>query len=187
MIAISYSDNLRYGCPSCGCNIAIVDNSYGRGTTPVTCEECKTHYVILADGLNKSQIGFGTNKKDDKGETIFDYPELQEHPRKGTPWHPYVWPDPRPEGGGEYWNSRGIGYDLSGFVKSKKAGERLLEMVKEVLGVEKPKTWLDWREYEPKWIQFKFQGEEFDLEKLNKMAIENNNILTKEILMECKL
>lgn len=112
--------------------------------------------------------------------------ELQKHPRKGIPWHPYVFPDPRPEYG-EYWSPRGIGYDLSGFVQSKKAGERLLEMVKEVLGKGKPDSWLDWRESEPKWIQFKFQKNEFDLEKLDRLVVENDRIITKEILLACKL
>ena len=62
-----------------------------------------------------------------------------------------------------------------------------METVKEVLGKEKPDTWLDWREYEPEWIQLKFQDNEFDLKKLYQMAIDNHNILTKEILIECKL
>ena len=98
----------------------------------------------------------------------------------------YVAPDERPEEG-EYWASRGIGYDLSGFVKSKLAGERLLRMVKLVLETDEPKTWLDYREHEPDWIQFKFQPEEFDLEKLNKMAQNNNDIITLNILKECKI
>ena len=55
------------------------------------------------------------------------------HPRIGIPsWH-WMPKDERPEEG-EYWNSRGVGYDLSGFVKTKKAGERILAMVHEVLG-----------------------------------------------------
>lgn len=94
--------------------------------------------------------------------------------------------DKRPEGGGEYWHSRGIGYDLAGFVVSKEAGERLLTLVKGVLNNDKPKSWLDWRKSQPNWIQFKFQKEEFDLEKLNKLARENNHILTYDILSECK-
>ena len=98
----------------------------------------------------------------------------------------YVAPDERPEEG-EYWSSRGIGYDLSGFVKSKLAGERLLRMVKLVLENDEPKSWLDYREHEPDWIQFKFQPEEFDLEKLNKMAQNNNDIITLNILKECKI
>lgn len=51
-------------------------------------------------------------------------------------------PDPRPEYG-EYWNPRGISYDLSGFVQSKKVRERLLEIVKEVLENDNPALWLD--------------------------------------------
>ena len=80
-----------------------------------------------------------------------------------------------------------IGYDLSGFVKSKPAGERLLELTKEVLGKEKPDSWLDWREDEPEWIQFKFQKNEFDLEKLRNAVIENDFIISKEILMKCRV
>lgn len=186
MIAISYSDYLKYGCPLCGCDSAVGGNFSGHGTSDGTCRECGTNFVILADGQRKSGIGYGTGRKDSNGETIFEYPELQKHPRKGTPWHKWVQPDPRPEYG-EYWNPRGIGYDLSGFVKSKQAGERLLAIVKEVLGKEEPASWLDWREYEPTWIQFKFQKEEFDLEKLENMAIENDRILNREIFMTCKL
>lgn len=72
-------------------------------------------------------------------------------------------------------------------MKSKKAGERLLEMVKEVLGNDNPLSWLDWREFELEWIQFKFQKEEFDLEKLEQMVIDNDRILNKEILIACKI
>ena len=96
----------------------------------------------------------------------------------------YVAPDERPEEG-EYWTSRGIGYDLSGFVKSKKAGERLLRMVKLVLETDEPKSWLDYRESEPNWIQFKFQKEEFDLEKLDSLV--TDGIITLEILKESKI
>lgn len=96
----------------------------------------------------------------------------------------YVAPDERPEDG-EYWTSRGVGYDLSGFVKSKPAGERLLRMVKYVLETDEPKSWLDYRENEPEWIQFKFQKEEFDLEKLDGLARKNNDILTIEIIRQC--
>lgn len=60
-------------------------------------------------------------------------------------------------------------------------------MVKEVLNKEKPDSWLDWRESEPKWIQFKFQKNEFDLKKLEKLTVENSRIITKEILLACKL
>lgn len=185
MIAISWSDYMKYGCPNCGCDSARGGHFSGGGTQQGTCRECGESFVILSDGVKQSAIGFGTDEKDEKGEMVFEHPMLQEHPRKGTPWHAWVQPDPRPEYG-EYWRSRGIGYDLSGFVKSKLAGERLLLMVKEVLLKSNPDSWLDYREHEPEWIQFKFQGHEFDLEKLETLAKANGDILTKEILSECK-
>ena len=58
-------------------------------------------------------------------------------------------------------------------------------MVKLVLETDEPKSWLDYREHEPSWIQFKFQKEEFDLDKLNTLAKENNNIITIDILKQC--
>ena len=94
--------------------------------------------------------------------------------------------DKRPKGGGEYWKSRGASsYDVSGFVESKPAGERLLRMVKYVLETDEPKTWLDYREFEPNWIQFKFSAEEFDVEKLDQMARDNGNVLTETIVRLC--
>ena len=96
----------------------------------------------------------------------------------------YVAPDSKPEVG-EYWNSRGVGYDLSGFVVSKLAGERLTRLVKYVLNTDEPLSYLDYREYEPNWIQFKFQKEEFNLELLDKLARENNNIVNETILRQC--
>lgn len=187
MLAISILQYENYGCPNCGCDYGIAGNFIAHGTTTVTCRECNLEFVLLADGLEVSNVGFGRGRKDENGKDIIEYPKRIPHPRVGIPKHKYIFPDPRPEGGGEYWKSRGIGYDLSGFVKSKPAGERLLEMVKEVLGIDNPESWLDYRKFEPEWIQFKFQKEEFDLEKLDKLARENSDILTKEILQECKI
>ena len=93
--------------------------------------------------------------------------------------------DVRPEHG-EYWSPRGIGYDLSGFVKSKRAGERIHEIVKKVLGKEKPKSWLDYRENEPTWIQYKLHPEEFNLEQIY-IKTKDSGILTEEILIETKI
>ena len=98
----------------------------------------------------------------------------------------YVAPDSKPEVG-EYWNSRGVGYDLSGFVVSKLAGERLTRLVKYVLNTDEPLSYLDYREYEPNWIQFKFQKEEFNLELLDKLARENNDIVDEAILRQCMI
>lgn len=98
----------------------------------------------------------------------------------------YVAPDSKLEVG-EYWRSRGIGYDLSGFVVSKLAGERLTRLVKYVLNTDKPLSHLDYREFEPNWIQFKFQKEEFNLELLDKLARENENIVNEAILRQCMI
>lgn len=95
----------------------------------------------------------------------------------------YVAPDSKPEVG-EYWRSRGVGYDLSGFVVSKLAGERLTRLVKYVLNTDEPLSHLDYREFEPNWIQFKFQKEEFNLELLDKLARENENIVNEAILRQ---
>lgn len=98
----------------------------------------------------------------------------------------YVAPDSRPVEG-EYWTSRGAtDFDCSGFVVSKAAGERLRRMVRLVLEKDETESWLDFREKEPDWIQFKFSAKEFDVEKLDRMANENDNILTLRTLMECK-
>ena len=94
--------------------------------------------------------------------------------------------DSKPEVG-EYWRSRGVGYDLSGFVVSKLAGERLTRLVKYVLNTDEPLFHLDYREFEPNWIQFKFQKEEFNLELLDKLAKANDNIVNEAILRQCMI
>lgn len=98
----------------------------------------------------------------------------------------YVAPDSKPEVG-EYWRSRGVGYDLSGFVVSKLAGERLTRLVKYVLNTDEPLSHLDYREFEPNWIQFKSQKEEFNLELLDKLARANDNIVNEAILRQCMI
>ena len=187
MLAINCEEAVKYGCPNCGCDSWIRDNTYRANQPSGKCKSCGVAYQIFAEGITESSVGFGTNRKDYNGKQIFEYPKLIPHPRRGIPqWH-YEEPDIRPESGGEYWNSRGIGYDLSGFVKSKQAGERILLLVKEVLGKDEPASWLDYRKNEPSWIQFKFQKTEFDLKKLDDMTRSNGNIITKDILVSCKI
>lgn len=95
--------------------------------------------------------------------------------------------DERPkEVGAEYWQSRGEShYDVSGFVKSKEAGERLLRLVHWILEKDETETYLDWRKYEPNWIQFKFSAKEFDCKKLSDMSIEAGGILNEKIIRAC--
>ena len=120
------------------------------------------------------KLGFGSN-----GVTVaieyFDSDIVRYDPK-----------DERPEGGGEYWKSRGASsFDVSGFVSSRAAGLRLLRMVRYVLDTDEPKTFLDYREFEPNWIQFKFSAEEFDVERLSDMAEANDNIITEQIVRQC--
>ena len=106
------------------------------------------------------------------------------------PYHENAMPileDKRPAAkNAEYWASRGASdYDVSGFVKSKKAGERLLRMVKYILEKDEIETWLDYRVTEPEWIQFKFSANEFDVKKLSQMSCDNDDIITEEIIRAC--
>ena len=125
--------------------------------------------------LHSTSVGFTNN-----GLMVFTVPF------KDDDQIDYSDPDIRPEYG-EYWYSRGPGYDdCSGFVKTKAAGERIMRYVKAILETDTPKTWLDYREREPNWIQLKFHGDEFNLELLDKLTKENDNIITYEIMKKCK-
>lgn len=141
---------------------------------PVTCGECKHEFVLLPDNMRFSSFKQGC----DDGTSY--HVEVYDHPRAGTPKHKYKAPDVRPDGDGEYWKPRGIGYDLAGFVKSKEAGERIVAMFEKALG-RKPETWLDFRESEPNWIQVKVQGSEADLSLLYDLT-KDTGIITEEIV-----
>lgn len=185
MIGINYSDFKKYGCPNCGCDSAISGSWIASGEQEVTCRHCNFTFLLIPDNRKISQVRIGTGRKNENNEDIMENVLRISHPRQGIKkWH-YTLPDVRPEQG-EYWSPRGIGYDLSGFVKSKPAGERLLKLVKEILNTETPETWLDYRKSEPFWIQFKFSKNEFNLEKLYDLTKETK-IVTKEIIQECKL
>lgn len=73
------------------------------------------------------------------------------------------------------------------YLVSKLAGERLTRLVKYVLNTDEPLSHLDYREFEPNWIQFKFQKEEFNLELLDKLARANDNIVNEAILRQCMI
>ena len=175
-IAVNQSEFQKYGCVNCGCLFVHSMISAG-GASPVTCGNCKEHFVILADGLRESPVKFGNQRHT---------PPLVEHPRKGLWPHEFVRPDIHPKGiDGEFWSPRGVGYDLSGFVKSKQAGERIVQMIKEVIGKD-PKSWLDYREREPLWIQVKIQKEDgFDLEALCRVC--QDDVITKDRLLSCRV
>lgn len=158
VIAISGNDVQKWGCPYCGYRSGYTAIS-GGGTSVVFCGECKRSFAVLAQGVEKSTVGFADF-----------YPKLQEHPRKGIPAHGK--PDMRPEGGGEFFWSRGIGLEncdcfvcgtrdrygdgtghfmlnnIAAFVQCKAAGERVVAMFSQG-------AYVDYRDYEPDRVQVK--------------------------------
>ena len=190
IIAVSYSDYNKYGCVKCGCEYCSVDIVSGP-STPVICGECESKFIILKDGLKKSSVGLATQKNDKDGNTIYEFPLLSVHPRKGVLKHPYVRPDIRPDNGiGEFATPRGVGYDIACFVKSKEAGKRIVEMFdkknKEYEEMGNKFVFsccLDYRPNEPKWIQVKIEyTNEQRAELLCALIRNNSNIITEEVI-----
>ena len=185
MLGISYKDFEDFGCPNCGCDSAKGGSFVAYGEQIGTCRNCNLQFFLLPHGRRISETRIGTNRKDSNGKDILENVLMIPHPRKNiNKWH-YELPDNPPKYG-EYWSPRGIGYDLSGFVKCKQAGERILAMVKEILGREGFETYLDYRESEPYWIQFKFSSKEFDLNKLYNDT-KDTGIITREIIENAML
>lgn len=179
-IAVSFTEIQQFGCPHCG---------YRSGTTPISgggtavwiCGECQKTACILAEGVTKSTIGFGGF-----------YPELQDHPRHGIPSHGR--PDTRPESGGEFFRSRGIGregdlrcfccgvkrsllHNIAAFVQCKQAGERVVAMVQRGARV-------DYREYEPDYVQVKIGACDKhlpNLERLDQLTRQDGTITAERI------
>lgn len=188
MLSILYSDFKQFGCPNCGCDSAKGSCASGEGLSSATCRHCGLHFELRAPQVSMicEYAGYPEDPENPRSEYVMEQAIRIPHPRAGIPsWH-WMPKDERPKEG-EYWNSRGVGYDLSGFVRTKKAGERILAMVHEVLGTTECKTFLDYRQSEPTWIQFKFQKEEFDLDMLDALSRENGGVITKEIIKQCKL
>ncbi len=155
-IAVSEKDYRDFGYPYCGYRSGRSPIS-GRGTAVVICGECDCSFAVLGDGVARSTIGLDGV-----------YPELQPHPRNGTLAHGRL--DKRPEGGGEFFRSRGIGYDsctcfvcgtnvrdeqehsmlnnIAAFVQCREAGVRVVAMFPQ--GAR-----LDYRDFEPDYVQVK--------------------------------
>ena len=171
VVAVNWRDVRAWGCPYCGRHTHVHSNEY-LGSSLLICNGCGKGFVMLGDGITKSQIGVGS------GDNI-SYPAMVDHPRAGMP------PLPRPDIHPEYFSSRGIGSEfgtacfvcgqggntlysnIAAFVKSKEAGQRVVEMFDNV-GVR-----LDYREFEPDWIQVKIMACKdhlVNLEKLDEMS-----------------
>lgn len=182
VIAVSASEHEKFGCPYCGYRSGSTP-IHGGGTYAWVCGECKKTSCVLADGVAKSRIGFGDV-----------YPELQPHPRQGTPKHGR--PDTRPDGGGEFFRSRGLGLDrtpgcfvcggeealrnnIAAFVQCKDAGERVVRMF--LRGAR-----LDYRERSPDRVQVKLgacNAHKANLEKLHAL-VTKDGVITSERIVE---
>lgn len=154
IIAVAGSELELWGCPYCGYRSGSMPFSDG-GAGSWVCGECHKCCVALAEGVTRSRMAIIVDE-------VRIYPELREHPRKGTPAHGR--PDNRPEEG-EHFGPRGIGFDhtpgcfvcggvdglhqnIAAFVQCKAAGERVVTMFQ--TGAR-----LDYREYEPDYVQVK--------------------------------
>lgn len=185
IIAISFDERNLYGCPYCGHRSASASTSTANCTV-CECIDCKKTYVLLGGELRQSSIGFGDPPV---------YPKLQIHPRSGIPSHGNS--DVRPDTGGDFFYSRGIGKDdtpgcfvcggdhtlynnISGFVRTKDAGERILALFP--YGAR-----LDYRSSTPDRVQVKIGACDTHkkcLEKLDQLCADK--IINKEKINEAK-
>jgi hypothetical protein len=173
IIAVSLQEFCEFGCPYCGFRSGYTHVSAG-GAAAWSCGagDCGKTCCVLAEGITKSPMGINDI-----------YPELQDHPRRGTPKHGV--PDKKPKGGGEFFHSRGVGFDhtpgcfvcggekklynnIAAFVQCKESGERVAAMFKQG-------AWLDFRAYEPDYVQVKVGACKKHLPNLQKL-----HDLTKE-------
>lgn len=176
-IAISAKEHFEFGCPYCGYRSGYTPLQ-GGGAAMWQCGDCGNGCVVLGDGITKAPFSFG------------DFtPELQAHPRRGIPRHGRQ--DKQPEGGGEFFRSRGIGLDnctcfvcglyfnsiinnIAAFVQCKESGERIVKMFKRG-------AHLDYREREPDRVQVKIGACDRHLDKLQKLdKLVQDGIITED-------
>jgi plastocyanin/ribosomal protein L37AE/L43A len=183
VIAISITDHEKFGCPSCGYRSGYTPISRG-GSALWICGDgrCRRSCCILADDVTSSTISIGGIR-----------PRLVQHPRRDIPSHGR--PDKQPEGGGEFFHSRGTGLDvtpgcfvcggyeslcsnIAAFVQCKEAGERVVAMFSHGARI-------DYREYEPDRVQVKVGAcaeHRHNLERLHSLVADG--VLTSEKIAE---
>ncbi|MBP9801450.1 MAG: hypothetical protein KBC83_02150 [Candidatus Moranbacteria bacterium] len=184
ILAVVHTEVTEFGCPYCGFRSGSSTIQAG-GAAMWSCGECSKTSVILAEGKHRSTIGLGTKYG-------IAYPKLRVHPRRGIPAHGTA--DRRPDGGGEYFRSRGIGmettpgcfvcggeralyHNIAAFVQTKEAGER-------VVGMFAHGARLDYRSHEPDRVQVKIgacHGHLANLECLDRLV--EGGVITTEIIL----
>jgi hypothetical protein len=189
-IAISWSDYQQHGCPNCGCASSHGSGAQGGGTIPSQCLECGSQFVILSYGLKKSTIGFSEGQSDDKKDILY-YPLLVKHPREAISKHEYV-----NQKKGEHYSPKGLRSDLTSFVKSPEAKQRVIEMYQEIFrefedksklidlfGTSEFSELLDYASEESIAIQVKTNGgNKRRMYVLTRLISQNHSIITKEIV-----
>lgn len=163
-IAVRFSQFQEYGCPYCGYEVGYVSMS-GPGASIWVCSDCQRGVVVAHDEATHIPIHINGVE-----------PKIVEHPRYGTPKHGP--PDTYHDGRAQF-NSRGLGLDhtpgcfvcggdhdlyhnISGFVNTKSDGEHVVAMFQH--GAR-----LDYREYEPHWIQVKIGACEQHIPQLKEL------------------
>jgi hypothetical protein len=184
-VAVRFSEFQEFGCPYCGYR-SVNPVISGRGTAVVVCGECGKQSAAVEEGFTHSSIGIND-----------DFPPVIGHPRRGTPSHGR--PDTRPEKGGEYFTSRGIGSEwdlecfccggektlrpnIAAYVRTREAGERVVAMFE--TGAR-----LDFRPRTPDYVQVKIgacEQHKYRLEKLSNLTYEADGIITAEMIEEAK-
>lgn len=190
IIAVSAKETAEFGCPYCGYRSGTQSLS-GGGAAVWNCgdSKCGKTSILLAEGVSRSPISLNGV-----------HPELQPHPRHGIPSHGT--PDKRPDGGGEFFSSRGLGLDhrtihcfvcgtedrdgkghyvlnnISAYVRCKESGER-------VVGMFKQGAWLDYRDFEPDYVQVKVGACDQHKPNLKRLdGLVRDGIITSERIAE---
>jgi len=181
-IAVKRSEMVISGCPHCGYRSG---SSYmsGGGASVWRCGSCGKGCEVWNENLTVSPFNNGEAK-------------LIKHPLFPTPSRGR--PDNVPKEGGEYFRSRGVGMDstpgcfvcggekgmrnnISGYVQCKEAGERIVNKFEH--GAR-----LDYREYEPDYIQVKIgacQRHVHCLEDLSRQTDEAGGRITNKMIKTC--
>lgn len=183
-VIVNQLDVEKWGCPHCGYRSFAIPIS-GGGVGMCRCGDCGNGFVMLHEDLTEIPEMY----IELKGQKV------QKHPREGTPKHGRS--DTKPEGGGEFFNPRGIGSDntpgcfvcggrtglysnIAAYVRCKDAGERVVAMFGQ--GAR-----LDYREHEPDYVQVKLGACSDHLSNLRALKkLTEDGIITPEIIQNAK-
>lgn len=186
IIAIHEKEYNLWGCPYCGYLDEPKYSGYGNqtdGSSVCACGECEKTFVLLQGKTKRTTFEIGPEH---------EVPELQNHPRAGIPFH--LRADSSPEVG-EYFDSRSVRmepgidcfccggnktlqHNISGYVKCKASGERVVDMFAQG-------AYLDFRPYDPNYVQVKIGACENHLDNLkhlDEVITKCNGMITEDMV-----